>query len=364
MRRPKILLLSKYSRLGASSRLRSLQYLAHLNDQGFDITQQCLFDDTYLEKLYAGEGRSYLSIAAAYLRRFFTLTTISKYDLVWIEKEIFPYFPSIFEHALRIVGKHYVVDYDDAIFHNYNLSKKAIVRKILGHKIDTVMRLADCVFVGNQYLRDYAEQAGAKEIFVVPTVVDAHRYKMRSSKAKDQLTIGWIGSPSTQQYLIDMKDILREVCLEHNAQLLVVGATSAVAEAIQDVDVEIAAWTEKSEAALIQRMDIGIMPLKDGPWERGKCGYKLIQYMACCVPVLASPVGVNEDIVRDNRCGILATSQDEWSSALELLLSQQTTRVELGLAGRRAVEKTYSLDIQAKRIETIFQNLLDKRTAS
>jgi len=350
----KVLLLSKYPRIGASSRLRSLQYLPSLADEGIEVTVSSLFDDEYLIELYTKGRRSKLRSMILYLKRLFVLLTVFRYDVLWIEKEIFPYFPAVFERLLAFLGVRYVVDYDDAIFHNYDLSGSGLIRKLLGRKIDTVMARANCVIAGNQYLAERAWKAGAKRVEIIPTVVDHARYFQAARNGDEQLVIGWIGSPSTQCYVIDIQHALRDVCEKTGARLILVGATDSVFGELAGIPVEIVPWSEESEAKSIAAMDVGIMPLVDGPWEKGKCGYKLIQYMASGVPVVASPVGVNVEIVDD--CGRLAESEHEWAESLLELLSDDEKRNTLGHAGRVAVEKRYSLQIQAPVLADILKS--------
>jgi len=350
----KILLLSKYSRKGASTRLRSLQYLPYMESKGFHVTVTSLFDDQYLDQLYRHGKRAPLRMMMLYLRRLFVLLGAFRYDLIWVEKEIFPYMPALAERLLHRLGKRYVVDYDDAIFHNYDLSGSPVLRKLLGRKIDIVMRYASCVVTGNDYLASRAKAAGAVCVELVPTVVDARRYNSKESSLAVSPVIGWIGSPSTQCYVADIAQALTSLCQTHNARLLLVGASVDIATEFPGIDVEVVPWSETSEAELIAQMDIGIMPLPDGPWEKGKCGYKLIQYMACGIPVIASPVGVNVDIVGTSQCGLLAANVAEWEAALTQLLESPGLRQQLGKAGRQAVEDKYSLQVQAPVLAGIF----------
>lgn len=350
----RVLILAKYSQRGASSRLRSFQYVPFFQKLGFDVVVSSLFDDDYLVSLYGGGGRSIFSISKLYFKRFFVLFGLFRYDLIFLEKEVFPYFPDFAERIIRFLGKHYVVDYDDAIFHNYDLSKRLLIRKLLGGKIDSVMRHSSCVIAGNSYLASRAKAAGASCIELVPTVVDVTRYIPRSALPSELLVIGWIGSPSTQKYVIGIREALAKACQAHGARLMLVGATPQVVAELPGLDVEVVPWSEDSEAELIRQMDVGIMPLSDGPWEKGKCGYKLIQYMACAVPVIASPVGVNVDIVTGSNSGLLANSQVEWESALLQLLASPEQRSKLGAAGRKEVESTYSLQAQVPVLSRIF----------
>lgn len=356
----KVLVLTKYSRSGASSRLRFLQYLPVLEDQGFEFTVHSLFDEAYLENLYNNDSRSRLAVAKSYFKRLLVILSAWRYDLLWVEKEFFPYLPAFVERFLAFTGKKYVVDYDDAIFHNYDLSDNIILRSFLSRKIDTVMEKSSCVVAGNNYLAERAHLAGAKRVILIPTVVDQSRYIPLIKTEGTQKVIGWIGSPSTQKYILNIKKALHNVCEQHSARLLLVGATKEVVEQLSGIQVDIAPWNEETETSFIQKMDVGIMPLPDGPWEKGKCGYKLIQYMACGIPVTASPVGVNSDIINDSKCGYLADDIEQWTKSLNIMLSSVKQRELLGKEGRKAVEETYSMQVQAPILATIFRSIVKK----
>jgi glycosyltransferase involved in cell wall biosynthesis len=138
---------------------------------------------------------------------------------------------------------------------------------------------------------------------------------------------------------------------------LLVGAREEIAGQFPGVAVEVARWTEESESDLIARMDIGIMPLRDGPWERGKCGYKIIQYMACGLPVVASPVGVNTTIVQQDENGYLANNASEWLGGLERLILDTSLRARMGEAGYARVKSEYSLAAQAPRLASILRSV-------
>ena len=151
----KILLLSRYGRLGASSRVRSLQYLPFLSKGDMNVDVEPLFSDEYLEALYGGNTR-WKMVLAGYLHRLKILVNIKKYDLIWLEKEIFPFLPAVFERFFNVLGVPYVVDYDDAIFHRYDQHHSWLIRVLLGRKIDAVMRHASLVITGNAYLAERA----------------------------------------------------------------------------------------------------------------------------------------------------------------------------------------------------------------
>ena len=343
----RVLLLSRYGRLGASSRVRSLQYLPYLESKGWQIDISPLFSDLYLQALYNDQSR-FRQVIAGYARRLKLLLQVGKYDLIWVEKEILPFMPALPERILKLFHIPYVVDYDDALFHRYDQHRSWLVRALLGRKIDVVMRHARLVLAGNEYLAQRARQAGAARVEIVPTVVDMDRYHFVSKNIRSQLVVGWIGSPSTTHYLYVVGPVIKSLVKEFDVSFVAVGASL---QKIGDLPVEVKPWEEGEEVKSIQNFDIGIMPLLDDPWERGKCGYKLIQYMACGVPVVASPVGANRQIAKQNVNGYLADDEKEWEAAIRRLLEDAQLRKKMGIAGRQSVESWYSLQAQSPRLE-------------
>ncbi|WP_375586222.1 glycosyltransferase family 4 protein [Cyclobacterium xiamenense] len=337
--RKKILFLPKYPRKGASSRLRTYQFLPLWASEGVEHTVSPFFNERYLEVIYAGQRPSYWQVLGCYWRRLKILLTAGNYDLVCLEKELFPYFPAFPEWLLsRLKG--YWVDYDDAVFHNYDLGKYALVSRLIPKKIDRVMRWADTVTAGNAYLMQRAERAGAKRVVRLPTVIDPYRYRKKIHQQQDTLTIGWIGSPSTQKYLNALLPVWEHLRREFDLVFLLVNEKT---KPLFPGNVQTIPWTESGEVAALLSMDIGIMPLPDDPWERGKCAYKLIQYMACGLPVVASPVGMNAEVVTNGVNGFLAQTEKEWVDALSRLLKDCSLRKAMGEKGFQRVAEKYTL---------------------
>lgn len=353
---PRLLFLTKYARNGASSRYRSYQYLPYLEEAGFDCTVSPLFDVGYLAHKYRTGKYSLRDVLVAFMRRLRALLWAGKYDLVVIEKELFPYFPALPERWLNWRGIPYVVDYDDALFHQYDNNSRTWIRGLLGNKIARVMKGARLVTAGNNYLADYAHRAGAGRTEVVPTVIDLTRYPKPVSRLKnEQFTIGWIGSPSTAKYVEQIAPALAAVCSDGVARVHLIGSGEVD---LPGVPYEVIPWSEDDEVLQLQQLDVGIMPLQDSPWERGKCGFKLIQYMACGLPVVASPVGVNTEIVEEGKSGYLASTHEKWVTALNRLRDERQQRVAMGAAGREKVERSYSLQVTAPRLVQVLRELL------
>lgn len=356
--RPRVLFLAKYARNGASSRYRIFEYLPCLQRAGLDCSVEPLFDELYLIHRYqTGQGH-FSDIARAFLHRLMVLVSVRRFDLVVIEKEIFPYFSALPERWLGWLNMPYVVDYDDALFHQYDQHKSRWIRLLLGRKIARVMRGAHLVTAGNAYLADYAYRAGAPKVEVIPTVIDLVRYPegQPAQRHCSTFTIGWIGSPSTAKYLTTIAPALAESCLAGRARVHLIGSGKID---IPGVPVELLPWNEATEVDAMRQFDVGIMPLPDAPWERGKCGFKLIQYMACGLPVVASPVGVNSEIVEHGVNGFLANSQAEWIEALDTLRRDVALRQRMGEAGRRKVEDRYALQVTAPRLAAVLKSILE-----
>ncbi len=352
----KVLLLTRYDRLGASSRVRAFQYLPYFDAVGWQVKAVPFFSNAYLEKLYSEKPR-WAEIVRAYWRRIGWMFTAGRYDLLWIEKELFPFFPAAAERLIERRGIPYMADYDDALFHRYDKHPSALVRALLGRKIDAVMARAALVVAGNNYLAERARSAGAKRVEVVPTVVDVNRYADGGSIQKSQgpLVVGWIGTPQTSGYLLQLKRVFQSLQAKFDVRFVAVGAGG---QGVGNLPVVAWPWHENTEVESIRQFDIGIMPLADSAWERGKCGYKLIQYMACGLPVVASPVGVNREIVEPGVNGFLAENEEKWRQSLADLLADPALRGQMGRNGRQKVKSWYSLQVQAPRLESLLKQVV------
>lgn len=354
-----LLLLSRYTRIGASSRLRSFQYVEYLKEKQVEITVSPLFDDEYLTLFYTKNQKRLSHILYLYYRRFKVLFSARRYDLVWIEKELLPWLPPFAEMYLHNQGIPYLVDYDDAIFHRYDLSPRSFVRKFLGNKIDKIMKNAAVVVAGNNYLAARARKAGAMHVEILPTVVDMKRYTVKEKRMENNecFTVGWVGSPSTTKYLFELYEPLKLISEKDSTCLMTVGAPPLE---IDGVNVNTLPWQEDTEVETIQSFDVGVMPLPDNPWEKGKCGYKLIQYMACGLPVVASPVGANVEIVDHGTNGFLANTPAEWIEALQMLRKDRQLREKMGNNGREKVKSSYSLQVHSSRLYKFLQDAATK----
>lgn len=344
---PNVLLLTRYERLGASSRVRFLQFLPALEREGFTFDVQPLLDNAYVRSLYGGPSVGAGSLFMAYVRRLRTLKRRMRYDVLWLEKEALPWLPAWIEIA-RLQGIPYVVDYDDAWFHRY---ESHWLSPLLGHKIDAVMRVAHTVVAGNDFLARRAHAAGARQVEIVPSAIDLDRYQNLSARLPEgSMNVGWIGIPLNAHYLSIIAPALRAV---QGVNLQVVGG--AVPGELAGIKAESFPWTEDTEIEQIAGFDVGIMPLHDTPWERGKCAYKLLQVMAAGKPVIASPVGANREVVHHGVNGFLADTPDQWAEALRALAADPALRQRMGEEARKTVADRYASAFIAGRLAAILR---------
>jgi glycosyltransferase involved in cell wall biosynthesis len=344
--------------MGAGSRVRFHQFAPYLESRGWRINRHFLLDDErYLGRLYAHNERSPVELLRSYSSRLGAVLGMGRHDVVWIEKELWPLAPGAVELAfLKRLGPA-VVDYDDATFHWYDDNPNPLIRKLLGRKVDRLMAGAAAVIAGNDYLAERARASGAPRVEMLPSVVDVDRYRPEEVWGRPpnrRPVIGWIGSPSTAVLLSEIAPALAEVCGRTGAELRLMGSGEV---ALPGLEPHIIPWTEEGETGEAARLDIGIMPLWDTPFTRGKCGYKLVQYMAAGLPVVASDVGANSQIVEHGVTGLLVRTHAEWVEALERLIADPGLRRRMGEAGRERAEARFSTAAVAPRFEALLRSV-------
>jgi glycosyltransferase involved in cell wall biosynthesis len=316
----KVLGLALYGPLAASTRYRLGQYVQGLACMGIDLQIRYLLSDDYLRARFSGGVLPFSNMLKDGLARLGDLWRQNDYEIAMLHCELIPMMPGWLERAL--ITKPYIYDFDDAFHRKYHSNRMRFTSTLLGGKFSTVMAGAAAITAGSNILVDYGRQHNANTYYL-PTVVDASRYLPENDRrGSNVFTVGWIGSPSTAPYLRELVAPLSTIGQEFPVRLIVIGGKAPV---ITNVDVIELDWNENTELELINSFDVGVMPLPDDEWTRGKCAFKLIQYMACAVPVVASPVGANVDVVNDE-CGLFATTQQEWIEALRLLREEPDTR--------------------------------------
>jgi len=281
-----------------------------------------------------------------------------KYDVVFVQREAMLMGPPMVEWWISHVAKKPLIfDLDDAIFIPYESLTYGKIANWLRFpdKYEQIIRMSSQVIAGNEYLRDYAIKLNPN-VTVIPTVVHTDLFMPLSDrKMPERPVLGWIGSHSTTRYLKMLLPVLDRLAKEYDFVIKVVGASEPVK--IQGVECINHAWQLDREVEDFQSLDIGLYPLPDDPWARGKCGLKAIQYMAVGIPAVCSAVGVNKEIVRDGVNGFLAHSQEDWVEKLSILIENPELRIRFGKSGRAFVEERYSLKAQAPKLLDVLRKV-------
>lgn len=330
-------------------RFRIEQWDPYLRAEGIEIAYSP-FLDTRVSALLKRPGhalRKGVGVLRALLRRMREAAAMRNVDLVYVFREDALLGPASSVRILRARGIPFVFDFDDAVWQNYRSPANPVFSRLrCPSKTATYCRLAQCVLAGNDTLRAYAEDAGGA-VTVVPTTIETRIYVAPERSRGPVPTIGWTGSYSTEPYLEVIRPALEQLARKRAFRLVVIGGGRF---RLQSASVEHRPWRSATEVADLSDLDVGVMPLPDAPWERGKCGLKALQYMALKIPPVVSPVGVNDRIVQHGTNGFVARSIDEWVLALERLLSDEVLRRRLGRAARECVERDYAATVHAPRV--------------
>jgi glycosyltransferase involved in cell wall biosynthesis len=253
-----------------------------------------------------------------------------------------------------------VFDFDDAVFVSYRSPSNGYLSYLkFAGKTKAICRLSSHVMAGNPYLANYARQVNPN-VTMIPTTIDTDKYQLREAQTTNVPVIGWTGSYSTVQHLYTLRNALQKLAKRDNFRLRVIGTPTYQ---LPGIDVEAMKWRSDTELDDLNAIDIGVMPLPDDAWSKGKCGLKALQFMALGIPTVCSPVGVNTDIIQDDQNGFIATTEDEWVEKLSSLIRSAPLRARLGKAGRETVERTYSAKSQAPRVFEVFKSVLSSADA-
>jgi glycosyltransferase involved in cell wall biosynthesis len=336
-------------------RFRIEQWQSVLAAQGIDIDYAPFEDADLNAVLYKPGhlGRKLALVTGRLVARLTEALGARRYDLVYIFRESALVGPALVERLLAFKGVPFVFDFDDAVYVRYVSPSNGYLSYLkCPGKTRTDCRLAAHVIAGNQLLADYAA-AFTPHVSIVPTTIDTAKYAPPiAERGTGVPVIGWSGSYSTAQYLDVVAGALKRLARRQPFKLLVIGAPGFTMEG---VDVEAVQWEASTEVETLRRMDIGIMPLRDDPWARGKCALKALQYMALGIPAVCSPVGVNTDVIQHDKNGLLASGEDEWTIHLGRLLRDVSERRRLGLAGMETVCAEYGRDQHAAVVAGIFR---------
>ena len=340
-----------------SQRYRIEQWSPYLRELGIEVTFQPFASPSLARMLYE-RGRwasKAAQMTSGLVRRLGEALQATRYDAVFIQREAALLGPAWSERLLRARQPALVYDFDDAIYLPYvSPTNRYLSYLKFPWKTRALCRMAAAVVAGNDHLAAYASRYNDR-VFVVPSTVALREYQERPVPPAGRLpVVGWTGSHSSAAYLSVVRDALQELRRRRPFRLLIIGVEHYD---IPGVEVECRPWSAASEVRDLWDMDVGIMPLPDEPWARGKCGMKAIQYMGVGIPAVVSPVGANREIVQDGRTGFHAATTAEWVEKLDLLLTDAELRGRLGREARESVRASYSAEAQAPRVAEILRQV-------
>jgi glycosyltransferase involved in cell wall biosynthesis len=343
----KILFLPQTAEHGPSSRYRVYQFLPVLRQLGFECEVSPGIDAALYDAIYRQRTASKsTAFRAIWQRRRNDLARITDFDAVFVQKGFFPGLYSGLEQKIA-KRRPLIFDFDDAIWLPRQGGNPLLRSLHSERKVQKIMECAAAVLAGNEFLADYASRFN-RNVTLVPSSLDLSRYPA-TPPLHHSTTPGWIGSSSTLPYLKPLAPVFVE--LKITPRIIAAGDPNTLG-----FPVEFRQWTLETELQELSQIGIGLAPLPDTPWERGKCGVKLLQYMACGIPAIASPVGVHNQIIQDGHNGYLARTSEEWIARLRLLLDDVGLRARLGAAGRKTVEENYSLAVAADKIASVLRS--------
>jgi glycosyltransferase involved in cell wall biosynthesis len=337
-------------------RFRIEQWEPLLLQRGVEITYAPFENELLHGLLYqtGNLGGKLAHVSRGFARRLSVINSVREFDAVYIFREAALLGPAVFERMIQRRRVPIVFDFDDAIFVSYRSPSNGYLSYLkFAAKTKTICRLASHVMVGNSYLAEYARQFNSN-VTIVPTTIDTEKYSVRQKNPDDVPVVGWTGSFSTVQHLDTLRSALQKLARQEKFRLRVIGTPEYH---LEGVEVEALRWCSQTELADLRPVDIGIMPLPNDAWSKGKCGLKALQFMAMGIPTICSPVGVNTEIIQDGENGFIANTEQEWIDQLGRLLRSPTLRAQIGLAGRATVEQKYSAIAQVPRVYEVLESI-------
>lgn len=342
-----------------SQRFRFEQYINHLEENGFICHQSYLIKEWHEKKFYNPGNlthKMYIFIRS-FAKRLYEVVRYYNYDIIFVQREAFMTGTTLFERLYKLTKAKLIFDFDDAIWlHDVSEANKKLGWLKNPDKTGKIIRIADLIFAGNEYLAEYARKFN-DNVVIIPTTIDTNEYRNLLLNTHPSVCIGWSGSMTTIKHFEYAIPFLTQLKNKYGNKISfkVIGDGSYRNEALGITGI---AWNKEDEIKELSSFDIGIMPLPHDEWAKGKCGLKGLQYMALEIPTVMSPVGVNMEIIKDGTNGFLAETTDEWVEKVSLLLESEELRHKIGKEGRKTVVEKYSIESQKKNYLNHFNNII------
>lgn len=351
----KILFWVPYPTEGASNRYRIEQYLPYLKSFKIEYELHPFWNTLAFKVLY--KKKYFLRKASFFLLgtvwRIFDLLQLYKYDIVFIHREAYPLGPALLESIIALLKKPFIFDFDDAVFLPASSPTNSFIEKFRSpRKTVKIIKMSSLVIAGNRYLADYSLKLNPS-VVIIPTPIDTEKYLPRNNKnINGKTVVGWVGSATTIEFLKILQEVFRSLSMEFRDIVFKIIGGEFKIDGVSNIISK--PWSMEDELDDLSYFDIGVMPMPDNAWTRGKCGFKAILYMSLGIPCVCSPVGINKEIIHDGQNGFLALTQQEWLDKLTLLIGDSKLRKRIGIEARKTIEEKFSLKVNApKFLETI-----------
>ncbi|MCK5367150.1 MAG: glycosyltransferase [Cyclobacteriaceae bacterium] len=342
--------------LAPSQRFRFEQYFEILKENHFQFDMEPFWSEKGWSLLYQQNQMAgkVMALLRGYFKRFVLLFRIRGYEMVFIHREALPLGPPIIEYVISYIFKKRIIyDFDDAIWLPNTSEQNSLAGLLKYHrKVKHICKWSWKVSCGNDFLADYARKFNDR-VYINPTTIDTlyHKPKTKTS-SNQQIVIGWTGTHSTTKYLMPLVSILKELGNKYSIKIMIISNQKP------DWDVDdynFIVWNKEKEIEQLDKIDIGIMPLDDSVWEKGKCGFKALQYMALGIPAVVSKVGINNNIIDHGINGFLCRNTEDWLRYLSDLISSESLRKSIGEQGRKKVIEFYSVQSNADLFLSLFE---------
>ena len=318
--------------------------------------------NTLFQYLYQTKNpiKKILYYLISYLVRVKDLMKVRRYDVIFIHQGLSYFGPPILEYLIAKLNNNIIYDVDDADFSKPAFASGFAARFHDRNRIAKISKLAKQLLVSVDYIKKYVEKFNSN-VTVIPTSIDASRYTSKNydKQNSSSIIIGWVGTASGLIYLQTLEEVMQKLSKSYNIELRIISSHSIKIPAVKVVH---RMWTLENEIKDLQSIDIGVMPLPNTEFERGKGGFKLIQYMGVGVPVVCSPIGINLEIVQNGTNGYLAETKAEWFEKLSLLIEDENLRERLGRKGRESIRDKFTVEANAaKFVKIILSNSKSER---
>jgi len=359
----KILFLAAYSNLAAASRIKVYQFLPFLKKRGVVYKVIC-FTPSFVYRLRLASVYNKTLLLVYYpidwtvklFKIFQTVLIAGNFDIVFVQEPIIPFG---FSKILKLANRNIIFQFTDAVFITDQKEARFFSKlrlKILSNAWKRAVKIAKCCLVENDYNKE-AVLKYCNYIDMITGPIDTDRYSVREDKKEgDYIVIGWTGSFFTTKYLYEIKDVLAEISKKYNILLRLIGAKKDFK--IDGIRCDMKEWSLETELKWLSTFNIGIMPLIDDEWTKGKAGYKLLQYMSMGIPPVASSVGFNKEIVKNGINGFLVDTKKEWAEKLALLIENEELRKKISKEARDIIEQKYSLKGSEEKLFRIFEKVI------